>query len=178
MDDLSGTLKRGRVRLEPLAENHLSALKDACAEDTEIWQIYPVNMLDDGFDTAMELFHSLDNWVRFAVIDAEQSRVVGMTNYINPDPFGIVEIGGTYITPFVRGSGFNSDMKALMINHAFACGYRKIRFNIDTRNTRSMAAVEKLGAVREGTLRKDRITWTGYIRDTAIYGLLKNEWAG
>lgn len=178
MDDLSGELKRGRVLLQPLAEHHLAPLKEACAQDTEIWDIYPVNMLGDGFEAAIAAFHSFENWVRFAVIDTGNDKVVGMTNYINPDQFGVVEIGGTYIAPDVRGSGFNSVMKTLMIEHAFACGYRKIRFNIDTRNTRSIAAVAKLGAVREGTLRQDRITWTGFIRDTAVFGLLKDEWAG
>ncbi len=178
MADLSATLEVHPVRLEPLAEHHLEPMRAACAEDPEIWDIYPVNMMDDGFDETMAMFHSLDNWVNFAVIDLRTGGLVGMTNYINPDAFGCVEIGGTYIAPSVRGSGFNRTMKKLLIDHAFANGFRRIQFNVDTRNKRSMAAVEKLGATHEGTLRKNRVTWTGYIRDTAQFGLLKDEWAG
>jgi RimJ/RimL family protein N-acetyltransferase len=76
----------------------------------------------------------------------------------------------------VRGTGFNAIMKKLMIDRAFACKYRKVGFRVDTRNARSMAAVRKLGAVQEGIMRKDRVTWTDYVRDTAVFGLLKEEW--
>ncbi len=178
MADLSGVLEDHPVRLEPLQEHHLEALRTACAEDPDIWKIYPVNMLGEGFDEAMAQFHSLESWVQFAVIDMEQGNLVGMTNYINPDVFGVVEIGGTYLSPSVRGTGFNRKMKKLLIENAFANGFTRIEFRVDTRNTRSMAAVSKLGAVREGTLRHNRVTWTGYVRDTAVFGLLRDEWAG
>ena len=178
MSNLSAVLEAGPVRLEPLAEHHLEPLRAACAEDPDIWEIYPVNMLGDDFDATMARFHSMESWVKFAAMDAGTGKLVGMTNYISPDAFGVVEIGGTYIAPSMRGTDFNRAMKKLLIEHAFASGFRKIRFNIDTRNTRSMAAVAKLGAVREGTLRQDRITWAGFIRDTAVFGLMREEWAG
>ncbi|MFN2099966.1 GNAT family N-acetyltransferase [Altererythrobacter sp. MF3-039] len=178
MDNLERELELGPVRLEPLEDRHAEPLRAACALDREIWEIYPVNMLGDGFDQAMARFHELTSWVRFAVLEQSSGEVVGMTNYINPDPWGVVEIGGTYIAPSVRGTNFNRAMKKLMIENAFACGYRRIEFRVDTRNTRSMAAVLKLGAMQEGVLRKNRITWTGYVRDTAVFGLLEDEWAG
>lgn len=175
---LSRVLESDRVRIEPFAAHHVEPLRAACSEDREIWQIYPVNMLGEDFDEAMAAFHSLESWVRFAVFDASNGGLVGMSNYINPDPFGVVEIGGTYISPRVRGIGFNAVMKKLMIEHAWACGFTKIEFRVDTRNTRSMAAVLKLGAQQEGVLRQNRVTWTGYRRDTAVFGLLRDEWAG
>jgi RimJ/RimL family protein N-acetyltransferase len=176
--DLSAILEDHSVRLEPLEERHLEPLRAACAQDPDIWQIYPVNMLGEGFDQAMAQFHSLESWVKFAVIDLEQGQLVGMTNFINPDQFGVVEIGGTYIAPSVRGTGFNRRAKKLLIEHAFANGFTRIEFQVDTRNKRSMAAVAKLGALHEGTLRRNRITWTGYVRDTAVFGLLREDWAG
>jgi RimJ/RimL family protein N-acetyltransferase len=147
-------------------------------QDTEIWDIYPISWFGDHFDGALamfEHFHRTANWVRYAVLDGDQ--VVGMTNYIAPDAqAGVVEIGGTYIAPSVRGTGFNRRMKTLLIEHAIACGFTRIEFRVDTRNKRSMAAVLKLGATHEGTLRRNRITWTGYVRDTAVFGLLAEEW--
>lgn len=175
--NLSQILEQSPVRLEPLAEHHIELLRAACAEDQDIWEIYPVNMLGEDFDQAMRGFHDLKSWVQFAAIHAETGKVVGMSNYINPDQYGVVEIGGTYISPSVRGSGFNSAMKKVMIDHAFDNGFTRIEFRVDTRNKRSIAAVKKLGAKHEGTLRQNRITWTGYVRDTAIFGLLKQEWA-
>ncbi|MEM8919134.1 MAG: GNAT family protein [Pseudomonadota bacterium] len=179
MADLLQVLESGPVRLEPLQEHHLEPLRAACAEDLEIWDIYPVSMLDDNFDQAMRAFHDLKSWAQFVVINTETGQVVGMTNYINPDlAMKVTEIGGTYIAPSVRGSGFNDVMKKLMIEHAFAQGFTRIEFRVDTRNKRSMAAVLKLGAQHEGTLRRNRITWTGYVRDTAVFGLLEEEWVG
>lgn len=175
---LNTRLAAGDVRLEPLTEHHIEPLRLACAEDTEIWEIYPLNMLGEDFDTAIKLFHQTDNWVRFAVIDARDDKVVGCTNFINPDAWGVVEIGGTYLAPGVRGSDFNRTKKKLMIEHAFACGFHKIEWRVDTRNKRSMAAVLKLGAVQEGILRQNRVTWTGYRRDTAVFGMLREEWTG
>ena len=55
-------------------------------------------------------------------------------------------------------------------------GYRRIEFRVDSRNQRSQAAMKRLGAVREGVLRADRITWTGHVRDTVLFAILKDEW--
>ncbi len=69
-------------------------------------------------------------------------------------------------------------MKTLMIEHAFDCGFRRIEFRVDARNARSQAAVLKLGARHEGLLRAERIIWTGHVRDTALFGLLRADWEG
>ena len=164
------------VSLEPLEDHHVEPLRAACAEDQEIWEIYPHSMLGEQFDPVLQAVRSATNRFCFAVIDRPANRVVGMSCYINPNTEGVVEIGSTYIAPKVRGTGLNREMKTLMLNHAFACGYRKVEFRVDTRNKRSMAAVLKLGAQQEGVMHKNRVTWTGYVRDTAVYGLLKEEW--
>jgi RimJ/RimL family protein N-acetyltransferase len=68
-------------------------------------------------------------------------------------------------------------LKRLMLGHAFAAGIRRVEFRIDERNQRSQAAVAKLGAIKEGVLRAERITWTGHVRDTGLWSLLAGEWA-
>ncbi len=179
---LAKPLASGAVRLEPFDERHREGLRAACAEDQEIWDIYPVSMLGEHFDGALErmlAFHRTGGWIPLIALDAgsEGERVVGMSSYIGPDAANhVVEIGGTYIAPGVRGTGYNGIMKTLMIDHAIACGFRRIEFRVDMRNKRSMAAVLKLGARHEGTLRKNRVTWTGHVRDTAVFGLLAEEW--
>jgi len=62
------------------------------------------------------------------------------------------------------------------MRHAFDRGYRRIEFRVDSRNARSQAAMKKLGAVREGVMRADRITYTGHVRDTVLFSILKEEW--
>jgi RimJ/RimL family protein N-acetyltransferase len=164
----------GEVRLERFADRHLEPLRAACAEDPDVWQIMPRSMLGGHFDREIAKRRA-GAGVLYAVCRDE--RVVGATAYLGPDgEEGVVQIGGTYIAPSARGTGFNGRMKRLMIEHAFACGFRRIEFRIDERNARSQAAVEKLGAVREGLLRQDRVTWTGHLRSTCVFGLLREDW--
>ncbi len=132
-------------------------------------------MLDEHFDPAIAA-RLANPGTTFAVL--KDGKVTGITAYLRPDDTnGVVEIGGTYIVPAVRGTDFNRRMKRLMIDHAFVCGFKRIVFLVDERNLRSQAAVMKLGAQREGLLRRDRITWTGHVRNTCVFGLLREEWS-
>ena len=88
----------------------------------------------------------------------------------------VVEIGGTYYRPHLRGTGLNRRIKDMMLARAFAAGIRRVEFRVDARNARSQAAMAKLGATREGVLRADRITWTGHVRDTVLFSILADEW--
>ena len=63
-----------------------------------------------------------------------------------------------------------------MLRRSFDCGIRRVEFRVDSRNGRSQAAMKKLGAVREGVLRADRITWNGHVRDTVLFSILRHEW--
>ena len=176
-DALHVPLGDGGVGLVPLAEEHRAALREACAVDAEIWAIYPVSLVGDGFDPGFAAMLATPGRFAFAVLAA--GELVGTSSYLNVAPAdAALEIGGTYIVPAARGTGLNRAMKELMIDHAVACGYRRIEFRVDTRNRRSLAAVARLGATLEGVLRRNRITWTGYVRDTAVLSLLAEEWAG
>ena len=176
MKALLTTLELAPVRLEPFDDEHLEPLREACKADPDVWKIYPVNLGGDGFDGAIAMFRASTEWTNFAIIDTRSDQLVGITNYIRPTMFGVVEIGGTFIAPHVRGGPFNRTVKKLLIEHAFQSGFHKIEFRVDTRNKRSQAAVLKLGAKHEGTTRQDMVTWTGYRRDTAVFGLLQDEW--
>lgn len=161
--------------LVPLAERHRVALAAACAADADIWPIYSISYDPDHFDANFDGLLANPARLPFAIMS--QGAVVGMTAYITPDEGrATVEIGNTYIRPDVRGTGLNRRCKDLLIDHAFACGFRRIEFRIDLRNGRSQAATAKLGAVREGVLRQERTTWTGHVRDTVLFSMLANEW--
>ena len=177
---LSEVLSGGDLQLRPYDSAYREALRTAYELDQEIWEIYPHSMVGTHFTPSMNNFerHYQDgDWAGFLVfVDGE---VAGLTNYIGIDAANaVVEIGGTYIAPKFRGTGVNAMMKKLMINNAFAKGYRRIEFRVDARNKSSQAAVLKLGAMQEGILRQNRITWTGYVRDTVVFGLLKDDWQG
>lgn len=165
------------VRLEPLTEAHREALRAACPEDDAVWEIYPIKFAGADFDACFDRYLATADYVYF--IAHHQERVVGITAFMPVErSSNTIEIGNTYFTPSMRGTGYNAQVKSLMIDHAIACGYTRIELRVDVRNTRSQAAVRKLGAVYEGTLRKNRITWTGHVRDTAVFSLLADEWRG
>ncbi|APG62905.1 GNAT family N-acetyltransferase [Sphingorhabdus lutea] len=175
MSVLEKNLTDRDLSLELFADHHVEGLRAAVHEDDDIWQIYPVNLRDEDAERQLKSFHGEDGWVRFIIV--YQGKIVGTTSYIHPDlENGTFMIGGTYIEPSVRGKGINDRMKKLMLDHAFANGFWRAEFTVDTRNKRSMAAVTKLGGTLEGILRKNRVTWTGFVRDTALYSILKDEW--
>lgn len=171
MSELRAALADGDLRLEPLGDVHREGLRAACAADPEIWVIYSSSMIGDAFDPSFDALCKRD---AFAIHEGE--TLVGCSSYYSYEPENrAVAIGYTYIAPAVRGSGFNLRLKRLMIDHARACGIHRIVFDVDTRNTRSQAAVLKLGARQEAVLRQNKITWTGYVRDTAVFSLLPGE---
>ena len=165
----------GDLLIEPLREEHRAALKAACAEDPDIWSIYSISFGPEQFDASFDLLRSRPNWQAFAILLA--GELVGMSAYISIEPDrGVLEIGNTYYVPRLRGTGFNRRVKDLMMRRVIACGFRRIEFRVDARNQRSQAAMAKIGGVREGVLRADRITWTGHVRDTVLFSILANEW--
>jgi RimJ/RimL family protein N-acetyltransferase len=172
---LGAPLGEGRIRLEPLAEAHRAALKAACARDTDIWQIYSVSYDPDHFDAEFDALRDRDATYPFAVLC--DATVVGMTAFLGyAAARQTIEIGNTYYAPAVRGTGLNRQAKYLLLDRAFACGIRRVEFRVDDRNDRSKAAVRKIGAKQDGLIRAERITWTGHVRDTALFSILAEEW--
>ena len=162
-------------RAEPFSEEYRQGLKAACAEDGEIWRIYANNFGPDGFDQSIDFYTSNPRNRTFVLFDGDE--LAGMSSFLGIDEARqTLEIGGTYYRPHLRGTGFNRRIKGMMLSRAFECGIRRVEFRVDRRNPRSQAAMKKLGAIREGVLRADRITWNGHVRDTVLFAILKDEW--
>ncbi len=175
LDRLYTELADGDLRLVKLGEPHREALRAACAADAEIWPIYSSSYDPDHFDASFDALTGHESRMPYAILDG--ARLVGMTAWLRPDMSAqTIELGNSYIHPDARGTGFNRRVKTLMLDHAFAVGIRRVEFRIDERNTRSQAAVAKLGCTKEGVLRSERITWTGHVRDTGLWSLLADEW--
>jgi RimJ/RimL family protein N-acetyltransferase len=163
-------------RAELFDAKHRDALRSACAEDRDIWRIYSINFGPPDFDATMDAFAGRPNNRTFVLFEGDE--LAGMSSFIGIDSNRqALEIGGTYYRPHLRGTGFNRRVKDMMLKRAFDCGIRRVEFRVDIRNTRSQSAMKKLGAVREGVLRGDRITWTGHVRDTVLFAILRDEWA-
>jgi RimJ/RimL family protein N-acetyltransferase len=171
------------VRLEPLDHAHGPDLLDASAQDPSIWRW--LSMEPPATPAAMEAFiaealaaQAARTSIPFAQIDRAAGRAVGSTRYMNisRDDFGL-EIGWTWIGRPWQRTAVNTEVKFLLLRHAFEdlCAAR-VQLKTDARNLQSQAAIERLGAVREGVLRKYQMTQNNFIRDTVMYSIIAEEW--
>ncbi len=168
------------VRLEPMTEAHREDLRAACEADPSTWtDLYPYSLLGEHFDANWPRFYGSPASDRLNFAVTVNGRCQGVSSYLTIDPINAsLEIGGTYYHPSVRGGAVNPASKRLLLSYAFESGARRVQFKVDAINMRSRSAVLKLGAVQEGILRRDRVTWTGRIRDTVVFSILADEWPG
>ena len=167
------------VQLEPFAESLKEEVRAAIDCDPETWAIMPINPMGKRFDDYWRVAcgASPNDRLAYAIRQRSDGKIVGMSSYYTSlTSQGGVEIGTSFLHPGVRGGPINPEAKLLMLEHAFTSGAERVQFRVDTRNRRSQAAMAKLGAVREGVLRRDRLTWTGYIRDTVYFSIVREEW--
>ncbi len=162
------------IEIFPFGDDHVDALRQSCAADPDIWTIYPVCMTGEHFARTLAMLRGFERWAMMAI--CREGGTLGMSSFILPTTGDHLEIGATFIDPSLRGTGCNRIVKQLMIDRAFALGYEAVEFKVDTRNARSMRAVEKLGATLVTVRHRDMTTWTGHCRDTAVYRLDKMAW--
>lgn len=168
------------IRLEPYAEALKEEVRAALDCDAAAWQVFAVSGQGEHFEN---WWHNIrkttaaGTWQAYAIRRLSDRRVVGTSSFLNIKPERqCVEIGATFLHPDVRGGAVNPEAKLLMLQHAFRCGTRRVELMTDLRNVRSQAAIAKLGAVKEGVLRRDRITWTGHVRDSVLYAITDLDW--
>jgi RimJ/RimL family protein N-acetyltransferase len=167
------------VRLEPLSLDQAPGLWPLAGPEVFEW------LLDRPRDGSYEAFR---DWIgltmgrpaslTFAMVLQETGEPAGVSGYleIRPDHRGI-EIGRTWIGKAHQGSRVNPESKLLLFRHAFeTLGAIRVQLKTDLRNLHSQRAIEKLGAVREGVLRRYQIRSNGEVRDTVMYSVLAEEW--
>lgn len=177
------SLKGRWAQLLPLDRSHLPALETA-ASDGRLWELFftsvpAPHLLENWFTTAMTLQEKALAQP-FVVVDAETNKIIGSTRYCNIDSANKrLEIGYTWYAASYQRSAINTECKLLLLTHAFevlACN--AVEFRTDWFNHRSQAAIERLGAKRDGVLRSHTIMPDGRVRDTVVYSILKHEWEG
>ena len=171
------TLTGEHVILEPAADRHLPDLL-AAAADPDVWTWMPWRRPTDADELAALLEGERAIAYPFAQLDATSGRAVGITTYRDVDERNrTLEIGGTWIgRPWWR-TAINTEAKLLFLGHAFeTLGANRVAIKTDIRNERSQAAIERLGAVREGVVRHQYIRPDGTLRDTVLYSVVPEEW--
>ncbi len=174
-------LTQAPVRLVPLGLDHEAGLL-AAAADGELWNLTftSVPEPDDtrGYIERALAQQAAGNRLPFAVLDSASGRVLGSTSYhdIVAD-LDRLEIGYTWYAQSCWRSAVNTTAKLLLMQHAFeTLGAALVGWRTDILNLRSQAAIERLGAQREGVIRHDLRRRDGTVRDTVRYSLLARDW--
>lgn len=169
------TLQRGALRLEPLLEADIPALVTLAEANREqlIYMSGPLRL--DWYRSALSQQRE-DRALPLVVRLGEQ--LVGTTRFFDFHPeLPSCEIGGTWLDASQHGTGLNRMIKYLMLRHAFE-SWRMVRVQLRTAasNLRSQAAIDALGAVREGQLRNHRRLADGRLDDSVLYSITDREW--
>lgn len=177
------TLVGNVVRLEPLAAHHGPELFDVLGHDDEAWRW----MMVKTPHSEEEMSGIIDNYLTdkvlghrepYAVVHINTARTIGMSSFMDISRHDkTLEIGSTiYAKDFWR-SAVNTETKLLLLTEAFdAQNFRRVTLKTDGDNKRSQAAITRLGATFEGTLRSHKLRADGTIRDSMYYSILKSEW--
>lgn len=171
------------VTLEPLNAAHLPEIRLA-AQDGELWKLFftsvpaPENT-EHWLQLALDM-QAQQKAIPFAVRDNNSRKIIGSTRFCNIDHQNRrLEIGYTWYARSAQRSGVNTECKLLLLTAAFEeMGCIAVEFRTDWFNRRSQAAIERLGAKRDGVLRNHMLLPDGRIRDTVVYSILQNEWPG
>ncbi len=175
------TLEGHGVRLEPMRLEHQEGLA-AAAADGELWQLWftsvPSPEETQDYIAAALAGQQAGHMLPWAVRDLRDNVVVGSTRYhdivANIDR---VEIGYTWYARRCQKTHVNTACKRLLLDHAFAgLGCKVVGLRTDNFNFASQAAIEALGAKKDGVIRHHAARRDGSIRDTVIYSILAAEW--
>ncbi|MCG7656604.1 GNAT family N-acetyltransferase [Wielerella bovis] len=169
-------LRTHHVRLEPLNFTHENGLRQAVC-DGELWRLVFTSapepqQVTDYIQTA------LDTRFPFAVIDERSEQVIGTSSFyaINPE-IKRLEIGYTWYAQSHQRTHVNTACKYLLLTYAFeTLQCNCVGWRTDILNTRSQAAIERLGAHKDGVLRSFERRKDDSLRDTVMYSMLASEW--
>lgn len=166
------------IRLEPVTLDHVDGLWHA-GRFPEVWAMRPLPVYShDAMREQVELALDAGILFMFATVDRVSGRVIGTTSFANIDAANRrLEIGATWLTPAWQRSPANTEAKYLQLRHCFdELHCVRVEFKTDARNARSRAALVRIGAVEEGTLRRHVILPDGYVRDSVYFSVLDREW--
>lgn len=175
------TMERSPVRLRPLEKSDAPSLIEA-ARDGELWSLgftfigSPATMAT-WVDLALAA-HAEGRALPFVVEDLPSGRIIGSTRYLNIDlAHHRLEIGNTWYAASRQRSPVNTTCKILLLAHAFDnLGAVAVEFRTDERNVRSRKAILDLGAHQDGVLRHHMIMPDGWLRNTYVFSILREEW--
>lgn len=177
----AGQLAGNVIRLAPLTEEHKPELMKLLHHPL-IWE-YTWRQISTEEEAGQLVDTALANQaagkdIPYVMVEQTSGRIVGTTRLMHLDRRHLnAEIGCTWISPEHWRTAVNTESKLLLLQYAFeVLGLIRVDFSIVSHNLRSQQAIERIGAVREGVLRKHRITAHGTVMDNVLYSIIDEEW--
>lgn len=167
------------VHLASLRRDHAAALL-AAADDDEVfrWQSFARPHTLEDAQGLHDWYRARPNAITWTQVDLASGDVAGLTTYYEIDSVNrSVAIGATWLGRRFWRTAVNTEAKLLLLRRAFdTLGCARVVWHVDIANERSQAAVERIGGVREGVLRKHMIRRDGSWRDTVVFSMTDDEW--
>ncbi|BAP31389.1 acetyltransferase [Chryseobacterium sp. StRB126] len=174
-------LEGTNVELIPLEKEHFEELY-AAAADKELWTLIPTDgsnktIFYQNYEFALSEREN-GNQYPFVIRHKETQKLIGSTRFFEIYPSDKkLEIGWTWITKEFWGTSINLECKLLLLTYCFeVLKTNRVQLKTKDNNFRSRKAIEKIGGVFEGVLRKDKIQNDGTTRNAAYYSILDDEW--
>lgn len=184
MDIDVSKLKGRHVCLEALSPDHKEVIREL-ARDERIWEFNRMLSINDSYDKQFDGYFAfaIDPRGRgeqhaFVIRETQGSEIIGMTRYYELDERNKrVAIGYTWYTPSVWTKVYNKECKLLLLQYAFeVMKFNRVELTVASQNIRSQKAVEKIGGVKEGVMRKHAYRNDGTQTDTVIFSIIDDEW--
>ena len=177
-------LKGKHVYLELLTESHREMIRPL-AKDDRIWEFNKMLLVDDNYDSMYNAYFdtaldkkSMGGQQTFVMRKVKDDAIIGMTRlYEINDRDRHTMIGYTWYIPSVWGKVYNKESKFLLLHHIFeTMQFNRAELRAVGQNIRSQKAIEKIGGIKEGVLRKHGYRNDGALKDTVIYGIIDDDW--
>jgi RimJ/RimL family protein N-acetyltransferase/nitroimidazol reductase NimA-like FMN-containing flavoprotein (pyridoxamine 5'-phosphate oxidase superfamily) len=175
-------MRGDHVALEPLDMSHVDGLYHAIADD-DVFEFLPKETPRSretmvGLVAEALRMHQTGYRVPYVTLDARTGEVIGTTSYYAVDEVNRgIAIGHTMTAKSRWRTGVNTESKLLLLQRAFdVLGAVRVEWHTDASNWRSQRAIERLGAVREGVMRRHKLREDGTWRDTVTYSMTDHEW--
>jgi N-acetyltransferase len=179
MDIDTAKLKGRYVYLEPLKKEYKELIRPL-AKDERIWEFNKGFVFDKDFDAQFETYFAiaLNTHQAFVIHKSENHEIIGMTRlYELNETDRHIMIGYTWYIPAVWGKVYNKECKLLLLQYVFeVMKFNRVELRVVHQNIRSQKAIEKIGGVKEGILRKHGYRNDGTLKDTVIFSIIDDEW--
>lgn len=175
------TLVGRKIVLKPMLPENADALVEA-AKDGDLPSLW-VTVVPSRANVTEYMQLAFDHQVQdlalpFVTTLKDSGQIIGSTRFFKIDRAnGTGEIGHTWISGSWQRSFVNTEAKYLMLRYAFEeLRWMRVQLCTDELNTKSRAAILRLGAKQEGILRKERLTPDGRIRNSVVFSIIDDEW--